>query len=270
MSLDNANISIRSHHQRAINNLTREYENDARFEAIIIGGSVAKGCARADSDIDFMIVANDHEFEKRVKENDLFINRTDLTDYEGGFVDGKIVNLEYLRKVLEKGNEPTRAAFDGAFVTFSKVDGLSDMIKRISVYPEASRDKNLKTFYSMSFIQNWLMGEADRHDNLYTKTRAATQLTLFAGRLILAYNRILFPYHKWFYEYLGRCPEKPKGLIEKMNTVLSNPTKNNADVLFKSIKEFHDWGVEDLDAYLWFMKDVEWSWMTDRQSLEDL
>ena len=163
---------IRLHHQRGIDNLIAAYENDPRFQAIIIGGSVAKGCAREDSDVDFMIIATDDEYQKRQKQGDLFINRTDLTDYKGGFVDGKIINLDYLHKVEEKGNEPSRAAFDGAFTAFSKIDGLDLLIKRIGTYPEAPRAKKLSTFYSMSFIQNWLMGEADRHNNLYTKTRA--------------------------------------------------------------------------------------------------
>ena len=122
----------------------------------------------------------------------------------------------------------------------------------------------------MAFIQNWLMGEAERHDNLYTRSRAASQLCLFAGRLILAYNRVFFPYHKWFYEYLGRCPERPTGLIDKMNALLREPTVKNSENLFKTVKEFRDWRVADIEAFRWFMEDVEWSWMRDRTNLEDL
>ncbi|MEM6360452.1 MAG: nucleotidyltransferase domain-containing protein [Bacteroidota bacterium] len=263
------NREIKTHHQRAIDNLIKEYENDPRFQAIIIGGSVAKGCARNDSDVDFMIIATDQEFEKRRHQRNLFINRKDLTDYQGGFVDGKIINMAYLNKVEEKGNEPSRAAFDGAFTAFSRIDGLDEQIMSIARYPEEHREEKLKTFYSMSFIQNWLMGEANRHNNLYTKSRAASQLTLFAGRLILAYNRIFFPYHKWFYEYLDRCSEKPENLIDQMNKVLSEPNACNADNLFQSIKKFHPWGVADLDAFFWFMEDVEWSWMDGKAGLED-
>jgi len=260
---------IRPHHQRGIANLVAEYENDNRFQALIIGGSVAKGCARDDSDVDFMIVATDQEYEKRQKTGDLFINRKDLTDYPNGFVDGKIINMEYLRIANEKGNEPTRAAFDGAFATFSHVDGLDRMIEEIATYPEELRAEKIRKFYSMSFIQNWLMYEAERHNNLYTKCRAATQLSLFAGRLILAYNRVLFPYHKWFYEYLERCPDKPANLLGLMNKVISEPNALHADELFKSIQNFKDWGVPDIKAFLWFMEEVEWSWMGDKMSLED-
>lgn len=261
---------IRPHHKRAIENLTKEYEHDERFLAIIIGGSVAKGVARDDSDVDFMIVANDDEFDQRMTSGDLFINRTDLCDYPLGFVDGKIINMKYLEEVAEKGNEPSRAAFDGAFIAYSRLDNLEKILTEIPVYPEKDRESRLKKFYSMAFIQNWLMGEANRHNNSYTKTRAASQLVLFAGRLILAYNRILFPYHKWFMQYLNKCEDKPSNFMDNIELLLKEPTGKHANMLFQSLQDFNDWGVTDLESYLWFMREVEWSWMSDGAPLEDL
>ena len=89
-------MKIREHHKRAIDQLADAYRDDPEFRALIIGGSIAKGFARDDSDVDFLIVATDESFEKRLAARDLFINRRDLCDYEGGFVDGKIGNLAYL------------------------------------------------------------------------------------------------------------------------------------------------------------------------------
>lgn len=262
-------VKIKPHHQKGIDRLIKEYENDDRFLAMIIGGSLAKGCARDDSDIDFMMVATDEEYAKRILQKDLFINRKDLTDYPNGFVDGKIIDQEYLYKVRDFGNEPTRAAFDGAIIGFSRIANLDQVIHKITEYPEEERLKKIKSFYSMAFIQNWLMGEAERHENMYTKHRAASQLVLFAGRLILAHNRVFFPYHKWFYEYLERCPDKPKDLIPKMNTLLTTPNTANAEGLFRSIQEFKDWNIADLEAFLWFMEEVELSWMDGHYGLED-
>lgn len=261
--------TIKPHHQRGIDKLTAEYQSDPRFKALIIGGSVAKGCARDDSDVDFMIVATDEEYRERKASGNFFINRQDLTDYPGGFVDGKIIDMSYLKKVAQRGNEPTRAAFDGAILAFSRDKGLHHLIKEITVYPESERAEKMRKFYSMAFIQHWLMGEAQRHNNPYTLNRAATQLCLFCGRLILAYNRVLFPYHKWFYHYLEKCPKKPQGLIEDMNTVLSQPSAENATVLFERVKDFKDWGVSDLEAFSWFMEDVELAWVNGEPSLED-
>lgn len=264
------NRGIKPHHQRAIDKLTKEYQNDLRFPALIIGGSVAKQCARDDSDVDFMIIASDAEFRKREKNGDLFINRTDLCDYPGGYVDGKIIDINYLKEVAQKGNEPSRAAFDGAFIAYSRLEELKNLLVNIHVYPNNGHEDRIKSFYCMAFIQNWLMGEASRHGNLYTQTRAASQLALFAGRLILAHNQILFPYHKWLMHYLEKCPSKPAGFIENIELVLKEPNSDNANRLFESLKDFYDWGISDLEAYTWFMTEVEWGWRNNKTPLEDL
>ena len=140
-------MSIRDHHRRAIDRLTEAYHDNPEFLGLIIGGSVAKGYARPDSDVDFMIIATDDSFQRRLAQQDLFINRTDLCDYDGGFVDGKIIDLGYLRDVAENGNEPSRAAFQGAFAAFSHVDGLDKLLARIPVYPDAGHEKRIRAFY---------------------------------------------------------------------------------------------------------------------------
>ena len=262
-------MQIRDHHQRAIDRLADAYRDDPEFLGLIIGGSVAKGYARDDSDVDFMIIATDEAFERRLADRDLFINRTDLTDYENGFVDGKIINLAYLEDAAKKGNEPTRAAFLGAFAAYSHIAKLDALLQRIPVYPEDGHDERIRVFYGMAFIQNWLFHEADRHGNRYTMMRAASQLALFAGRLILAHNRRLYPYHKWLPRTLEAVPEKPDDFMERFNNLLDEPNAENATALFQIVRDFRDWGVSDLDAYTWFMTDMEWSWMSGNTPIED-
>jgi len=262
-------MQIRDHHQRTIDRLADAYRDDPRFRGLIIGGSVAKGCAREDSDVDFLIIATDEDFKRRRAERDLFINRTDLSDYDGGFVDGKIINLAFLKDLAEKGNEPSRAAFEGAFVAYSHVSDLDAMLQRIPVYPEAGHNERIRAFYSMAFMQHWFIHEAERHGNRYTLTRAASQLALFTGRLILAHNRRLFPYHKWLPRALESVPEKPNDLMACFNDLLNDPCGDRATALFERVRDFQDWGVSDLEAYTWFMTDVEWSWMSGRTPVED-
>ena len=262
-------MQIRDHHQRAIDRLADEYRDDPEFRGVIIGGSVAKGFARDDSDVDFMIIATDESFERRLAARDLFINRTDLCDYDGGFVDGKIIDLAYLEDAAERGNEPTRAAFVGAFAAYSHIPDLDQLLQKIPVYPETGHAERIKAFYSMAFIQHWLFHEANRHGNQYTLTRAASQLALFAARLILAYNRRLFPYHKWLPRALEDAPDKPDGFVAGFDDLLREPCAENATALFEMVREFQDWDVSDLEAYTWFMTDVEWSWMTGKTPMED-
>ncbi len=265
-------MDLQAHHRRAIDRLADAYRDDPCFPALIIGGSVAKGCARPDSDVDFLIVATEAEFDRRrrlVKPGDLFINRQDLCDYEGGYVDGKIISLSFLEELAEKGNEPSRAAFEGAFAAYSHIPDLDALLKKIPVYPEHDRGRRIKAFYCMVFIQHWLIHESLRHGNRYTITRAASQLALFAGRLVLAHNRKLFPYHKWLTHALETVEDKPADLLTRIDALLDQPTAENANALFQQVKDFQDWGISDLEAYTWFMTEVEWSWMSGTTPMED-
>ena len=170
---------------------------------------------------------------------------------------------------------PTRAtslpgaAFEGAFVAYSHVPDLDALLQRIPVYPEVGHDERIRAFYSMSFIQHWFIHEAERHGNRYTLTRAASQLALFTGRLILAHNRRLFPYHKWLPKALESAPDKPDDLMECFNDLLKGPCGDHATALFERVRGYRDWGVSDLEAYTWFMTDVEWSWMSGTTPIED-
>ncbi len=262
-------MQIRAHHQRAIDRLADAYRDDASFRALIIGGSVAKGFARDDSDVDFLIVANDQEYAQRLAARDLFINRRDLCDYDGGYVDGKIVGLAYLEQLAERGNEPSRAAFEGAFIAFSEIPELEALLQRIPVYSEEGHEERIRAFYCMAFMQHWLMHEAERHGNRYAITRAASQLALFTGRLLLAHNRRLFPFHKWLPTVLASLPEKPDDLMSLFDALLEEPSGDRASALFERVRAFRHWGVSDLEAYTWFMTDVEWSWMSGRTAMED-
>lgn len=265
-------MTFQPHHQQTIDRLTAEYQDNPNFPALIIGGSVAKGWARPDSDVDFLIVTTEAEFDRRRRSStpgDLFINRKDLCDYEGGYVDGKIISVSFLEKLAQSGNEPSRAAFNSAFLAYSHIPELETLIKKIPVYPEAKRDERMRAFYCMAFMGRWLMNEASRHNNPYTITRAASQLSLYAGRLILAHNRTLYPFHKWLMHALESVDEKPAELVEHMHTLLKDPSPENADALFEEVKAFVDLGVTDLEAYTWFMTEVEWSWMNGATPMED-
>lgn len=57
--------------------------------------------------------------------------------------------------------------------------------------------------------------------------------------------------------------------MNHFNELLEQPSSERATALFELVRDFHDWGVSDLDAYTWFMTDVEWSWMSGTTPIED-
>jgi predicted nucleotidyltransferase len=258
-----------SHHQRVIQRLVECFQPDPRFPAMIIGGSVAKGRARENSDVDIVLVAADEEYARRQLAQDYHYFNRDLCDYPDGYVDGKIVDFQFLLDVADHGSEPARAAFVGAFLGYSRISGLDEHLNRIPIYPECERQEKMTAFYSQVLILNWYIPEAEKRQDPYLLAHAAADLVLFGGRLILAYNRILYPYHKWFMYEVDRAPDKPADFVELAENLLKTPGKDSAQRFCDCIGGFHDWGVTMSQAVVRFMHDSEWNWRAGRPPLQD-
>ena len=116
------------HHITAIETITNKLKARDEVLGVIIGGSIAHGFASEDSDVDIMIVLSEEDYKKALKENTVFYYEKESCDYEGGYVDGKCTSIDYIKKVAEFGSEPARFAFQGAFVSYSKVNGVEQLI----------------------------------------------------------------------------------------------------------------------------------------------
>ena len=57
--------------------------------------------------------------------------------------------------------------------------------------------------------------------------------------------------------------------MSAFDALLAEPRGSRATALFERVRDFRDWGVSDLEAYTWFMTDVEWSWMSGTTPVED-
>ena len=109
------------HHKRAVEKLINLYQDDSTFLAMIVAGSVAKGWEKPDSDLDYMLVVTEEEFEKRRANCQLHVDPPGVIDYPGCYVDGKIIGLQFLCDVADHGSEPARFAFHDAFVAYSHI-----------------------------------------------------------------------------------------------------------------------------------------------------
>lgn len=251
---------MEAHHQRVIDRLTAQFQGDPNYLALIIGGSIAKGWAKPDSDVDIVLVVTDDDYQRRAAEEAYHYYTRHLCDYEGGYVDGKIVNLDFLREAADYGSEPARAAFVGAFTAFSHSNDVDSLLKCIPVYPEAERDEKIKAFYSQVLIMNWFAAEAEKRRDPYLLTHAASEMALYGGRVILAHNRILYPYHKWFMHVLRGAPDKPADFMRRIDELLARPGVDTARAFAECLGGFQDWGVTMGQAVVRFMRDSEWNW----------
>jgi predicted nucleotidyltransferase len=260
---------MRAHHQRVVRRLVDQFQDDPRFPAMIVGGSVARGWASDDSDVDVMLVATDEEFQRRLATGELGYVSTEPADYPGGYVDGKIVDVAFLREVADRGSEPARAAFLDAIVGYSRVPDLDALLARIPVYPEAERGAKMRAFASHLALFHWYVGEADKRQDPYLLSWTATNLVLYGGRLVLAHNRLLFPFHKWFMRQLRLAPDRPANMVELAEAVLRRPSRETALRFFECVSSFRDWGVPLSRAGVDFMLETEWIWRGGRPPLAE-
>ncbi|HEX2907516.1 MAG TPA: nucleotidyltransferase domain-containing protein [Phototrophicaceae bacterium] len=257
-------------HQRAIQKLTALFQDDPAFLALIIGGSIAKGLAKEESDVDFMLVATDEEFARRAPLNQLQYFSLDLTDYPGGYVDGKIINLDFLREVADHGSEPARWAFTGTIIVYSRVPELADLLHQITIYPERERAQKMQSFHAQIQGLRWFAAEAEKRGDVYLMAHAAADLVLFSARLILAHNRVLYPFHKWLMTELRRVQDKPENVVELAEALLTQPSRAAAEQFADLVLNFADWEAPPEGWGMRFMTDVEWAWRTGRPAIEDL
>ncbi len=260
---------IAPQHQRVIDRLIDLFKDDPRFPAMIVGGSVAKGRALPNSDVDILLIASDEEYARRATKNDFWYVNTEVCDYPGGYAEGKVVDLQFLYDAADHGSEPARAAFSRAFVGYSRIPELDALVQRIPIYQDQDQQAKLISFYSQVVVANWLVREAEKRKDAYLMAQAIAHMTLYAGRLILAFNRVLYPYHKWLMYELRHAEKMPEHFLELMEQLLAQPGKEHAQAFCDCINAFHNWGISYDQTIVRFLHDTEWNWRDGRAALQD-
>lgn len=257
------------HHRKAIETVTDKLKQNEHILAVIAGGSVAHGYAREDSDIDVMIVVSDERHGALLESGELQYYETESTPYDGGYVDGKYTSAAYIRKVAESGNEPARFAYKDAIVTYSEIPGLEELVANAARYPAERKQESLEKFYAQFECWKWMFHEGLKRQEAYLIDYAASNYVLFAGRLILAHNEVLYPYHKWFMRVLSEVEHKPEGIMEAINGVLRLKSKESAESLHTCVESFCEWPKSSKGWPSRFMLDSELNWMTGHVPVAD-
>jgi hypothetical protein len=261
---------MKSHHEKAVRKLVEHFAADETCLGVIVGGSVAKGLAKDDSDIDVVLVVTDELYRQKSAENMLLYFNVDFCDYPGGYIDGKIVNLDYLQAAAERGNEPTRAAYSGAVVVHSKLPSLEEIVQKIPVFQPQEKRQKIQAFYAQFEIAHWYVGEALKRGDKYMLHHAVADLVLYGGRLILAENEVLYPYHKFLMAEVERATEKPDNLMGLIDAVLMDHTAENAKAFYDAVKSFRFWNEAWELPAMRFMRDTELAWLDGRAYVGDL
>lgn len=258
------------HHIKAIETATNKLKARDEVLGVIVGGSIAHGYASEASDIDIMIVLTEEGYGQAVKENTVFYFEEESCDYEGGYVDGKCVSIEYINKVAESGSEPAKFAFQGAFISYSKFDGLGPLVEAASRYPVERKQENINTFWAQFETWKWYYYEGVKRNNKFLIDYCLSNYVLFAGRLILTYNEVLYPSYKWFLRVLEDAEQKPDALMQRINNVVERKDSDAVEALYQCINDFQSWYHSDRHWCEQFMFDSQLNWMNGAVPAADL
>ncbi len=262
--------TLLEHHRATIERATARLRARDDVLGVLVGGSIAHGFATATSDVDLLIVVSDADWDRRLATGDTTELDRESATYEGGYVDGKYTSLGFIRDVAERGSETTRFAFDGVTVAWSRLDGLEEAVDAAARYPMDGLPARIRSFHAQLEYWQWLYREGVRSENAFVREVAAPNVVLFAGRLILAHNAVLYPGYKWLLRVLRDAPDQPPGLDAAIGAVIASPGTDTVDALVALVVGFRDWGVADQHWGTKFMLDTELAWLHDRPPIGDL
>ncbi|AIQ56158.1 nucleotidyltransferase domain-containing protein [Paenibacillus borealis] len=258
------------HHRQTLEKLAGKLERDPSCLAVITSGSVAQGTAKETSDVDVHLVVTDEAYEEYDRKNMLSYVDREVSTYEGGYADIKVISRRFLELAAERGNEPTRYAFTGSSVVFSRIPELGELVARIPVYPEESRERNLRDFCAQIFLYAFYFAkEAARKNDAYLLAHTASNLVFFSGRMILAYNRRLFPSHKGLLDAVDAAEVKPKDFRKLATELLQAPGADKSMRFAAKVLAFYNHGLTFEQALGIYVLNNERSWIEQPPSLQD-
>lgn len=264
--------SLRPHHRATIEGVLARFAEETKVRALIIGGSVAKSEARDDSDVDVILVVSEEEFARREKSGELAFVDRDLAIAPTGYVDLKRQTLAFLQDAAERGSEPTRNAYVNAICLWEREGAaeVAELLPLIGRYPEAQRQSKINSFMAqLAFNRGYFWREAEREGNSYLMARVQSETVLFGCRLILAYNRVLFPSHKRLKWAIEKAPHKPENFWKLAEALLASASRENMEAFCDAVEGFTDWNVSE-NLMTRFVEDCETSWRRGGAALSDM
>lgn len=258
------------HHSTTLARVADHFSKDPEVIALLLGGSIAHGFCTAESDVDVMIVVSDADHAQRLRSVRTGFFSRDLCTYDAGYVDGKYISAGLVREVVAKGSEPARFAFLDARVVFSRDAALPALVAEAARYPALGKAERIRRFQVQVEAWRWYSNEALKKQNLPLLRTAVAKLTLFAGRIVLAHNELLYPYHKWFLRVLAGAPEKPPGLLDQIEALARAPDADQVERFTTAIREFRGWEIDPIGWGAQFMLDSELNWLHAPPPIDDL
>lgn len=178
------------HHEESIEKMKKYFEEMGAV-ALILGGSVTKGKARPDSDLDGMVILTDEDYVEREKRGATTEVVEGHCTYEGGYFDVKYMTKRYLAELACKGSEPARNGFTGARLLFTHDPDIERMIADIPIFQTKEKDEKMLSFYSDFWLNYYYFLKSCSIDG-YMRMRTIAEIIYDLYRMVLQEHEILF------------------------------------------------------------------------------
>lgn len=223
------------HHKIAIQNLIEYYRPKEGVIAIVLGGSVAKGMERIDSDIDATIIVTEEKYQELKEKNDLAECISGHCPYEGGYFDIKYESKSFLKEMSEKGSEPCRSSYESFQCLYTTDQEIPEILRKIPVFQKSEKETKLFSFYSAFDLSYGYIWSTVAKDNPYYKLRTAADIVYYGYRILLQENEVLFPSHRRLEQTVAKLSNKPEGIIDLAHKFMAELTEESKEDFVQSI-----------------------------------
>jgi predicted nucleotidyltransferase len=202
---------------------------------IILCGSLAKNTENENSDVDIFVIVDDTEFEKRKSKKDYFVGTIFNQSNCPVYIDGKIINKDFLRKIWTEGNECIKNTFSEIKLLYScdkEIDILLNNYDRTNY----RKNENIKKFYAL--MKSYRYKAHDDKENIIQIKHGIFYTVFFACRLVLEHNDIYYPCVKNMEKEIKNCMYKPDNFIENIHKVLETFSFEELDSFYKTTEEY--------------------------------
>ena len=258
------------HHEESLAIMRRYFEEKPEVIALVFGGSIAKGNERPDSDLDAMVVIDDDVYAERVRTRTAVETISGLCTYEGGYFDVKYMTKDFLRAAADHASEPTRNAFVGSRVIFSRDPEIEGLVRRIPVFQEREREEKLLSFYS-DFSLNYHYFLKSCHPEGYMRLHAVGEVIYSLYRMILQERGVLFPCNRRLEETVAGLSEETAELTRLGRTLAGTQSMEDCDRFVACFERLSAWKPpEDYALVLTtYARDFEQWWMEPRPNINE-
>jgi len=264
---------VHPHHKEAVEQLVEYFRPKEGVIGIILSGSVARGSARKDSDIDGIVVLDSRAYGNAKRKGIVAECIFGICDYPGGYFDIKYFPKDYLVNAAAIGSEPTRNSFVGAKTLYATDQEISTLTAKIGRYPSHEKTERIRSFYAAYALNSgYFWKEAQRSGDSYLRLRTASDIALFGSRLLLAHKETLFPCQKWLLPTIRSLKEQPEGFAQLLDEFATKPCQHTKDRFCESVESICDWprkAGDHTSVLSRFIADNEQWWWKRRPTLAE-